>query len=111
MSAGLDALDPVIHAPKRLAAMAILVNSKAADFGFLRGHLGVSDSDLSKQMAALEKAGYVTATKTGRGRGGSTWYRATPEGAAAFRRHMAALDAIARLTAEPAGAEAPGAAS
>lgn len=100
MNPGLEALDPVIHAPKRLAAMAILVNSQTTDFGFLRDHLGVSDSDLSKQMAALEKAGYVTATKTSRGRGGSTWYRATPEGTRAFRRHMEALDAIARQTAD-----------
>ena len=96
----LDDLDPVIHAPKRLAAMAILVNSKTADFGFLRNHLGVSDSDLSKQMSALEKAGYVTATKTSRGRGGSTWYRATLQGTRAFKRHMDALDAIVHQTAD-----------
>jgi DNA-binding MarR family transcriptional regulator len=93
-------LDPVIHAPKRLAAMAILVNSKTADFGFLRNHLGVSDSDLSKQMSALEKVGYVTTSKTSRGRGGATWYRATAEGTRAFKRHMEALDAIVHQTAD-----------
>lgn len=93
-------LDPVIHAPKRLAAMAILVNSTTADFAFLRDHLGVSDSDLSKQMAALERARYVTVTKTSRGRGGATWYRATSRGVRAFRHHMDALDAIVRQTAD-----------
>jgi DNA-binding MarR family transcriptional regulator len=96
----LDDLDPVIHAPKRLAAMAILVNSKTADFGFLRNHLGLSDSDLSKQMSTLEKAGYIKVTKTSRGRGGATWYRATAKGALAFRRHMKALDAIVHQAAD-----------
>ena len=89
-------LDPVIHAPKRLAAMALVVNSTEVDFSFLRQHLGVSDSDLSKQMSALEKAGYVKVTKASRGRGGATWYRATTLGTATFRRHIAALDALAR---------------
>ena len=96
----LDDLDPVIHAPKRLAAMAILVNSKAADFAFLRNHLGLSESDLSKQMSTLERAGYVKVTKTSRGRGGATWYRATAKGAWAFKGHMKALDAIVHQTAD-----------
>lgn len=91
---GLADLDPVIHAPKRLAAMAILATTSSTDFSFLRDHLDVSDSDLSKQMAALERAGYVTVTKTGRGRGGSTAYRITGDGRRAYRRHLAALRAI-----------------
>jgi DNA-binding MarR family transcriptional regulator len=95
-------IDPVIHAPKRLAAMAILVNSTTTDFGFLRDHLGISDSDLSKQMSTLEKAGYIKVSKTSRGRGGTTWYRLTARGARAFTRHMDALNAIARATAERA---------
>lgn len=89
----LDALDPVIHAPKRLAAMAVLANSSTTSFAFLREHLGVSDSDLSKQMATLEKAGYVNATKI-RGPGGTTSFEITKEGAAAYRRHLATLRAI-----------------
>lgn len=86
-----DRLDPVIHAPKRLAVMAVLASSTSTDFGFLRTHLDVSDSDLSKQMAALKKAGYVTITKNGRGPGGVTSYRATRAGLAAYRRHVRAL--------------------
>ncbi|MCW2757948.1 MAG: MarR family transcriptional regulator [Nocardioidaceae bacterium] len=87
-------LDPVIHAPKRLAAMAVLVSATSADFGFLRDHLEVSDSDLSKQMAALEKAGYVSISKTSRGRGGSTTYKLTGAGRRAYESHRAALRAI-----------------
>ena len=87
----LDRLDPVIHAPKRLAAMAVLAHATSTDFAFLREHLGISDSDLSKQMTALEKAGYVTVTKSSRGRGGVTTYRITRAGATAYRRHVQAL--------------------
>ncbi len=92
--AGLANLDPVIHAPKRLAIMALLSNSTSTDFAFLRNHLDISDSDLSKQMGALEGAGYVTVSKVGRGRGGVTTYRITRSGAAAYRRHRAALRAL-----------------
>lgn len=87
-------LDPVIHAPKRLAAMAMLTSASAVSFAFLREQLGISDSDLSKQMAALEKAGYVKISKSGRGRGATTTYRITRAGLAAYRRHAAALRAL-----------------
>lgn len=93
-SGGINDLDPVIHAPKRLAAMAILANSSSTDFGFLRTYLNVSDSDLSKQMTTLEKAGYVTVTKSGRGRGAATSFRITKLGKSAYQRHVAALRAI-----------------
>lgn len=102
----LGELDPLIHAPKRLAAMALLASSTSTDFPFLRAHLGVSDSDLSKQMSALEGAGYVSVTKTGRGRGGVTRYRITREGSTAFRRHVTALEAIVASAATGSGAAA-----
>lgn len=89
-----DQLDPVIHAPKRLAIMALLANSTSTDFAFLRDHLGVSDSDLSKQMSALERAGYVVTMKSGRGRGATTSFRISKAGTKAFDRHLAVLRSI-----------------
>jgi len=89
-------LDPILQAPKRLAALALVVNSQEVDFGFLREHLGLSDSDLSKQMSALEKAGYVKVVKSGLGRGSTTWYRARVKGMSAFKKHMDALNALAQ---------------
>ncbi|QNN55045.1 transcriptional regulator [Nocardioides mesophilus] len=71
--------------------MAVLTGSTSSDFAFLREHLGVSDSDLSKQAAALEAAGYVSVTKSGRGRGAVTAYRATRLGRRAYDRHRATL--------------------
>jgi DNA-binding MarR family transcriptional regulator len=93
-TSALDGLDPTLTAPKRLAAMALLTRSAAADFAVLRDHLGVSESDLSKQMSALAAAGYVSARKSGRGRGSTTTYAATRDGKRAYARHRAALEAI-----------------
>lgn len=90
----LAGLDPVIHPPKRLAAMAILSASEWVEFAFLRANLGVSDSDLSKQMSALQEAGYARVQKRGGGRGSSTWFRITRSGRRAFAAHVSALDAI-----------------
>lgn len=90
-SSALDGLDPILNAPKRLAIMAVLASSTSSDFAFLREHLGVSDSDLSKQAAALEAAGYVTITKSGRGRGAVTAYKATKVGRRAYLQHRATL--------------------
>lgn len=90
-------LDPLIHAPKRLAAMALLCNAVDADFAFLRDRLSVSDSDLSKQMAELAKAGYVDIRKQGRGPGASTSYRITRIGRRAYQAHRRALQAILEI--------------
>jgi DNA-binding MarR family transcriptional regulator len=100
----IEDLDPVIHAPKRLAAMAVLSTATSATFAFLRGQLRVSDSDLSKQMATLEKAGYVSVAKSGHGRGATTTYRITRDGRAAYNRHRAALAEILAQDTTPTGA-------
>jgi DNA-binding MarR family transcriptional regulator len=87
-------VDAVIHAPKRLAAMAILNATEAVSFSFLREHLGLADPDLSKNMSALQAAGYVRVTKSGRGRGSTTTYTMTRAGRHAYHRHRAALIAM-----------------
>lgn len=90
----LAGLDPALNGPKRLAIMAVLAGAEYADFGFLREHLGVSDSDLSKQASALDAVGYLSIEKSGHGRGGSTRFIATPEGRDAYERHREALRAL-----------------
>ena len=63
----IDALDPHLTAPKRLAALAILDAVAKAEFSYLR-ELGLSDSDLSKQLKVLTDAGYATSKRTGKGK-------------------------------------------
>lgn len=87
-------LDPVIHAPKRLGAMAMLNATEWVEFSFLRESLDVSDSDLSKQMAQLVDAGYAKVRKSGFGRGTTTWFGMTATGRKAFDRHVAALRSL-----------------
>jgi DNA-binding MarR family transcriptional regulator len=99
-------LDPVIHAPKRLMAMAVLANTEYAAFPFLKEELGLTDSDLSKQMSALESAGYVERHKRGRGPGSVTTYTITRAGGRAYRAHRAALYAMLAEDEGARGADA-----
>jgi DNA-binding MarR family transcriptional regulator len=74
--------------------MGILASAESATYTYLREHLELSESDLSKQMSTLEAAGYVKATKSGRGPGSQTSYWITRAGTTAFRAHRAALIAL-----------------
>lgn len=91
ITAGFDAL---IHAPHRLMICAILDTVGEVEFGVLRERLGVSESVLSKQVKALEEAGYVTTRKASRDGRVRTWAKYTAKGRAAYRGHVAALRAI-----------------
>lgn len=48
-------------------SLCLLANTSRVDFTLIRDHLELSDSDLSKQMAALSGANYVTVKQTGKG--------------------------------------------
>ena len=87
-------IDPVLHAPARLQIAAVLAKVSQAEFARLKAIAEVSDSVLSKHLAALVEAGYVTLSKApldGRQR---TWATMTGKGAKAFAAHMAALRAL-----------------
>lgn len=89
----MDELDPVIHAPKRLRIMTILSTAEV-EFAHLQERLDLSAPDLSKQMRQLAEAGYVKATKTGKGPGSTTWYRLTRAGRKAYDHYVAQLHAL-----------------
>ena len=90
----LDQLDPLLSTPKKLAAIGMLANAREVEFAFMRDHLNLSDSDLSKQMSALVDAGYVKVKKSGSGPNRKTWFRCTGAGKTAMNRHLAALNAL-----------------
>lgn len=87
-------LDEVIHSPVRLSAMAALRAADQVQFALLRDTLEVSDSLLSKHVAALEAAGYVEVTKGYAGKRPRTWYSLTEHGRQAFDAYVAALSEI-----------------
>ncbi|MDA2807080.1 transcriptional regulator [Nocardiopsis suaedae] len=88
-------LDDVIHAPVRFSIVAALAAVQQADFKAVRDAVEITDSALSKQVATLEKAGYVDVGKTWAGRRPRTVLRLTSGGRAAFGQHVAALREIA----------------
>jgi DNA-binding MarR family transcriptional regulator len=88
-------LDDVIHAPVRFSIMATLMAAEKAELGCVRDTVEVSDSVLSKQVATLEKAGYVKVTKGYVGKRPRTWLTLSDTGRTAFGMHCAALRAIA----------------
>ena len=89
-------LDEFLHAPARLSVLSLLAPAEWVTFAFLRDSIGTSDSALSKQLSALEDAGYVEVRKD-RGAVRSTSARLTPAGRTAFTRYLADLeDLVAR---------------
>ncbi|MCX5206964.1 transcriptional regulator [Streptomyces sp. NBC_00237] len=89
------ALAPLLTSPVRLSVVAALAPLDKAEFSFVRDLVEVSDSVLSKQVAALEEAGWVTVEKGRIERRPRTWLRLSDEGRTVYRQHLAALRAIA----------------
>ena len=84
-------LDPLIHAPARLQACAILSSASEVEFAMLRDTLAVSDSVLSKHISALTDAGYLHSRKGVHAGRRTTWVGLTDAGRQALRDHVTAL--------------------
>ncbi len=87
-------LDEAIHQPVRLSIMAILAHSKKVDFAFLRDHLELGDSNLSRHLTALESLNYIVIEKVFEGKRPRTWVSLSPAGRAAFENHVRLLRQI-----------------
>ncbi|BCY09626.1 transcriptional regulator [Actinoplanes sp. L3-i22] len=91
MSAGQPAgFNELLHAPVRLSIVSLLAPAVHVEFGFLREATGMTDSALSKQIGALQDAGYVELKRTGR----RATVRLTEPGRAALAAHARALRAM-----------------
>jgi DNA-binding MarR family transcriptional regulator len=97
-----SSLNPVISTTTRLAVMAVLAGVEEMEFSLARDAAGLSDSVLSKQATALEKAGYLKVRKGSVGRRPRTWLSLTDAGRAAIRSHVAALRELLARTDEVA---------
>jgi DNA-binding MarR family transcriptional regulator len=85
-------LDPVMHAPARLAIMTALYVVKSADFVFLQKQTGLTRGNLSSHLSKLEAAGYLTVEKKFVERVPRTLLQLTDEGRAAFRNYRQQLE-------------------
>jgi DNA-binding HxlR family transcriptional regulator len=54
-----SALDDTIHQRVRLGILAVLSESRRADFGYLKEVLEVTAGNLSQHLAILEEGGHV----------------------------------------------------
>jgi DNA-binding MarR family transcriptional regulator len=88
-------LDDLLAHPVRFSIAALLTAASKAEFSVVRDQVEVSDSMLSKQVGALEQAGYVKVHKGFVGKRPRTWLSLTKNGRQAFERHLAALREIA----------------
>jgi DNA-binding MarR family transcriptional regulator len=85
-------LDPVIHAPVRLAVLSILASAQEADFVYLKTAAGTTDGNLSVHLTKLEEAGYIVIRKSFKGRKPSTTCALTEAGRTAFLSYLKSLE-------------------
>jgi DNA-binding MarR family transcriptional regulator len=95
-------LDSVIQHPTRLAVVAFLSGCAEADFRTVRERLDMSDSALSKTVAALEAAEYLQVRKGHIGKRPRTWLALSMDGRRRLASHIAALQQIAAQAQEQA---------
>jgi DNA-binding transcriptional ArsR family regulator len=88
-------LDDLLAHPVRFSIAALLAAAVKVEFSFVRDQVEVSDSVLSKQVSALEQAGYIKVHKGFVGKWPRTWLSITKDGRRTFERHLAALQEIA----------------
>jgi len=79
----------------------MLTASPTLELSAIKDHLDLSPSALSKQVAALVKAGYVKQERLGTD-SRRVWLTLTRQGAKAYRAHVAALqEIVASVPSEP----------
>ena len=88
-------LNELVHSPVRFSILAALAHAEMLDFKDIRDSIQVSDSVLSKQLALLEKAGYVHIKKGFVGKMPRTSASMTAGGRNAWADHLRILREIA----------------
>jgi DNA-binding MarR family transcriptional regulator len=97
-----DGLDETFRTATRLRISAFLSGCEEAEFRAVQEYGDLSPSALSKNISALEEAGYVTVRKGHVGKTPRTWLALTDVGRAALAGHLAALQQIADSAARHA---------
>ena len=88
--------DRMIHAPSRLAIMAVLSACESADFAFLLNATGLSKGNLSAHLSKLRDAAYVDITKGYKGNYPHTTCALTKDGRRAFNAYRKQYLALAQ---------------
>ena len=88
------ALDKIMHEPARLSVAACLYVVESADFVFLQSQTGMTGGNLSSHLAKLDKAGYLSITKSFEDSRPKTTLALTESGRAAFDRYVRTISAM-----------------
>jgi len=89
-----SALDDTIHQRVRLGILAVLSESRRADFAYLKDVLEVTAGNLSQHLAVLEEAGHVQIAKSFEDKRSRTWVTVTRRGRAALASEVAIMRAL-----------------
>ena len=84
-------LDPILHAPLRLAVISLLLSVKQAEFTFIKEKTNSTAGNLSVQITKLKDAGYIDVTKQFKDNYPLTICKITPKGLDAFENYVKAL--------------------
>ena len=86
-----DKLDPVIHAPVRLAIMTLLSQVVEAEFNYIKDATETTDGNLSTHLTKLEKADFISITKSFFGKKPLTTCALTNKGRNAYRSYLQSI--------------------
>jgi DNA-binding transcriptional ArsR family regulator len=90
-------LDPILHAPLRLAVISLLLSVKEAEFTFIKEKTNSTAGNLSVQISKLKEAAYIDVTKQFRNNYPLTICKITPKGVNAFENYVKALQSYMHL--------------
>lgn len=85
------ALDPLLHSQLRLAVMSLLIGVDSAEFVFIKEKTGATAGNLSVQLDKLSSAGYISVTKSFKGKKPLTTCSITKVGIKAFEDYVNTL--------------------
>ena len=89
-------LDKVIHEKGRMAIMSMLAASTELSFTGLRNALSMTDGNLTTHIRTLQKAGYVSVSKSFRENRPLTTCSLTVSGIRAFNDYVTLLERIVK---------------
>lgn len=81
-------LDPLLHSQLRLAIMSLLIGVDSAEFVFIKEKTGATAGNLSVQLDKLSSAGYISVTKSFKGKKPLTTCSITKVGIKAFEEYV-----------------------
>ncbi|MFJ1474148.1 winged helix-turn-helix domain-containing protein [Capnocytophaga cynodegmi] len=84
-------LNPLLHSQLRLAIMSLLVSEEKADFNRIKEVTQATSGNISVQIGKLEKAGYISVTKSFKDNYPNTELTLTAQGLEAFEEYVEVL--------------------